>query len=459
MLKKVIKVLLLNLLLVIFPMMVLADTNPLSEAGIKKILQERVDTHKQSVGIVVGIISAKESKIISYGKMATNSKTDVNEQTLFEIGSVSKVFTTLLLAEMVEKGEVKLDEPISKYLPKSVKAPTKNGKEITLLDLATQTSGLPRLPTDFFGVVKDVNNPYKDYTEEHLYQFLSNYTLTREIGAEYEYSNLGMGLLGHILSLRAGVGYEALIINRICKPLGMNDTKITLSLEDKVRLASGYNEAIVGVKNWDWGVLAGAGAIHSTMQDMLKFTNAYMGLTKTDLSAAMEKTLIIYRKTSIPNVEIGLGWHLTKEYNREFFWHNGITAGYHSYLSFDKKTQTGVVVLANCGNDIEDIGRYLMDSNYNLSNFGIKIDPKIFDTYIGEYELAPSFTLTVTREGEHFFVQATNQAKLELLAETTEKFFINQPQVQIEFVKNDQGNVVEVILYQNGHSLHGKKIK
>ncbi|MBI4852020.1 MAG: serine hydrolase [Acidobacteria bacterium] len=467
---KAIKILLVSAVLFFVPILVCAKANnpseTKSEPNVEKIIQERVDTYKKSAGIVVGVVSPTANKITSYGKTSFDSKTNIGEKTIFEIASVSKVFTSLLLADMVEKGEVKLDDPISKFLPKSVKTPTKNGKEITLLHLATHTSGLPRLPTNLFAVAKDLENPYADYTQEHLYDFLSNYNLTREIGAGFEYSNLGMGLLGHILSLRAGLDYETLVVTRICKPLEMNDTKINLSLEEKARLSMGHNEDKAVVKNWQFASLAGAGGLRSTVADMLKFLSAYLNFSKTPLSAAMERSLKIYEKTNIPDTNIGLGWFLSKHNDRELFWHNGQTAGYHSYITFDRKTQTGVVVLSNSTNDIEDIGRHLIDSKYNLFNFekakerkAIEIDSKIFDLYVGQYQLTPEFILTISREGERFFVQATGQSRLEIFAESKEKFFLTQVDAQIEFIRDEKGKIIEAILYQGGRSTPGKKIK
>src|ERR1700752_999149 len=168
---------------------------------VKSILQERIEYAKKSVGIVVGLVDEKGVRVISVGKPSLDGKQALDGNSIFEIGSVTKVFTATLLADMVERGEVKLSDPISKYLPRTVKTPTRDGKEITLLDLATQTSGLPRLPTNF--APKDPRNPYADYSVDQLYAFLSGYTLTRGIGEKYDYSNVGVGLLGHILALRA----------------------------------------------------------------------------------------------------------------------------------------------------------------------------------------------------------------------------------------------------------------
>ena len=162
--------------------------------AIHAFLQQRVEVEKRDVGMVVGIVDEHGSSIVSYGKLDNGTDQEVNGDTLFEIGSITKTFTALLLQDMIERGEMKLDDPVAKYLPKSVKMPTRNGKEITLLQLATQTSGLPLFPDNLDP--KRADNPYADYTVEKLYAFLSGYQLTRDPGAKYEYSERGNGIAG-----------------------------------------------------------------------------------------------------------------------------------------------------------------------------------------------------------------------------------------------------------------------
>jgi CubicO group peptidase (beta-lactamase class C family) len=200
-----------------------------SDAEIRQILVNRIDVEHQGVGIVVGVIGPEGRRIISYGHLEKGDPRPLNGDTIFEIGSITKVFTSLLLADAVQRGQVALDDPAAKYLPKTVKIPEHNGQAITLVDLATHTSGLPGMPSNFSP--KDPGNPYADYSVDQLYQFVSSYQLTRDIGSKYEYSNLGGGLLGHVLALRAGTDYEALVRSRICTPLGMKTTSITLTPE------------------------------------------------------------------------------------------------------------------------------------------------------------------------------------------------------------------------------------
>ncbi|MBI3652580.1 MAG: serine hydrolase [Acidobacteria bacterium] len=434
------------------------------EAEVRKILEQRIANDKKGVGIAVGIVNEKGTKLINFGKMNVKENREVDANAIFEIGSITKVFTGILLADMVLRGEMKLEDPIALYLPTTVKPPTRNGKEITLLDLATHTSGLPRMPTNF--KPKNENNPFADYSVAQLYEFLSTYTLPRDIGSKYEYSNVGMGLLGHLLTLKTHTDYETLVVDRICKPLKMNDTRITLSAEQKSRLATGHTTDLQPTPNWDIPTLAGAGALRSTVNDMLKFIAANLGLTKTPLLPALQKSQQIQRPSGAPDLALALGWHVFTRYNTEIIWHNGGTGGYRTFAGFDTKKRAGVVVLSNSAWGQDDIGLHLLESQFALLNFAkpkarteIQVDAKILATYVGEYELTPTFKINVTRDGDKLFAQATEQPKIQVFAETESEFFFKVVDAQITFVKDDKGQVTQMILHQNGQNLPAKKIK
>jgi CubicO group peptidase (beta-lactamase class C family) len=434
------------------------------EVVVKKILEQRITGDKKGVGIAVGILNEKGTKLVNYGKMKVGEARDVDADTIFEIGSITKVFTCILLADMVERGEMKLSDPISMYLPKTVKCPTRDGKEITLIDLATHTSGLPRMPTNF--KPKDPKNPFADYTVEQLYEFLSSYTLTRDIGSKYDYSNVGMGLLGHILTLKTKKDFETLVVERICKPLKMNDTRVALSAEQKSRLATGHTQDLTPTPNWDITTLAGAGALRSTVNDMLKFAAANLGLVKTKLDSALQLSHKMQRPTDSPNLDIALGWHINKRFGTEIIWHNGGTGGYRTFTGFDPKKRAAVVVLSNSGVGQDDIGLHILESQFPLQKFTptkqrteIKVEPKTLATYVGEYQLAPNVTLTVTQEGDRLSAQVTGQQRFEIFPEAENEFFLKVVDAQITFVKNDKGEVTQLILHQGGQNIPAKKVK
>jgi len=279
-----------------------------SDSEIRSILVQRIDDQKQSVGIVVGVIGPAGRRVVAYGEREKGDPRKLDGDTIFEIGSVSKVFTSLLLSDMARHGEVALTDPVQKYLPPEVTMPTRGGREITLQDLATQTSGLPRLPSNL--APRDPADPYADYTVAQLYQFLSTYTLTRDIGAKYEYSNLGGGLLGHVLARRAGTTYEDLLISRISKPLGMNSTVVTVPAAMKSRFAAGHDAQLHKVPYWNLPTLTGAGAIRSTANDLLTFLAVNLGYQPSPLAPSMAAMLVGRRPTGMPGLEIALGWHI-----------------------------------------------------------------------------------------------------------------------------------------------------
>ncbi|MDX1568611.1 MAG: serine hydrolase domain-containing protein, partial [Longimicrobiales bacterium] len=233
-----------------------AGTSFPTDDELTALLQERVEQGR-AVGIVLGVRGADGStRVVTAGK-AGDSARPLDEESVFEIGSVTKVFTGILLADMARRDEVSLSDPVARHLPDDVRVPSRNGREITLFDLATHHSALPRLPSNLDP--RDPANPYADYTVEEMYDFLSGWELGREIGSEYEYSNLGVGLLGHALSRAAGASYEALVRERILEPLGMGNTAITLSEEMRARLARGHDLAGEPASLWDLPTLAGAG--------------------------------------------------------------------------------------------------------------------------------------------------------------------------------------------------------
>lgn len=455
-------------LLLLFVAQCIAQTAPpapsIPDTEIKTVLSDRIDNAKKSVGMVVGTIGPTGTRIVGYGKLSASDPRTPDGDTVYEIGSVTKVFTSLLLADMVNKGEVKLDDPVAKYLPATVKVPERNGKKITLLDLATQSSGLPRMPTNFHP--KDPQNPYADYTPQQMYEFLSGYELTRDPGSQYEYSNLGVGLLGHALSLRAGKDYETLVRERILKPLKMDNTAITFTPFMKAHLAAGHDPTLKPAANWDIATLSGAGAIRSTANDMLKFLSAWLGYTQSPLSSAMKTQLATRRPTTIPDVDIALAWHIFKKFDREIFWHNGGTGGYHSFVAFDPKSRTGAVVLSNSANDIDDIGKHFMDARFELAKISpprehkeVAVDPKVFDSLVGKYQLAPGFVLDVTREENKLFVQATGQGKIQVFPESETEYFLKITDAQITFVKDDGGKFSKLILHQMGHDAPAPRVE
>lgn len=422
-----------------------------TDSAIKAVIEARVGANRNA-GIVVGVLEPAGSRIVAAGVADEGRSLRLDGNTVFEIGSVSKVFTGALLADMVKRGEVRLDDPVQKYLPPSVTVPARDGKQITLLDLATHRSGLPRMPSNFNP--QDSGNPYADYTVEQMYAFLSSHTLTRDIGAAYEYSNLAVGLLGHVLSLRTGKSYEELLVERILRPLGMNDTRVTLTPAMRERLARGHFVTGAPAQNWDLPTFVGAGGIRSTANDMLTFLAANLDPRTDGLPAALRAAHVVQREGA---PAVGLNWHLNRRRGREFVWHNGETGGYHSYVALDHDTRTAVVVLTNTAFSIDGIGLWVLDTTTTLTRLDpipvrkeASVRPALYDEYAGTYRLTPTVAITVTRSADALFIQLTGQGRLRVLPESDTKFFLREVDAQISFVRDGAGKVTELILHQNG---------
>jgi CubicO group peptidase (beta-lactamase class C family) len=441
----------------------------LSDDEIRKILVKRIDQQKQAVGIVVGVIEPNGRRVVAYGNLANGDPRALDGDTIFEMGSATKVFTSLLLADMVNRKEVTLDDPAAKYLPENVKMPERNGRSITLHDLSTHTSGLPRLPSNL--KPKDPRNPYADYSVDDLYQFLSSYTLPRDPGFELEYSNLGAGLLGHLLAYRAGTDYESSIKIRVTEPLSMPDTGITLSSSMQQRMATGHNPRLAPAANWDLPTLAGAGALCSSANDMLTFLEAFLGYKESPLAPAM-KAMFEVRRT-LGKANIGLGWFIFPTDGREIANHDGGTGGFCSWIGYDPKQRIGVVVLSNAftPSGVVDIGLHLLDPKFPLANpepprpptqhTEIRIDPKLLDNYTGRYQLTPNLIFEVTRDGDRLFAQGFGQVngeaiglpKFELFAEGEKNFFAKVADNQITFETGPDGRATSFILHKAGRDM------
>ncbi len=357
----------------------------------------------------------------------------------------------MLLADLVLRGRVKLDDPYQKYLPAAAKADLKNPTHITFEQLATHVSGLPRLPDNMRPA--DIANPYADYTFQQMFAFLKEHKLRRPPG-EYEYSNLGVGLLGVLLARREKKSYEELLVERIAKPCGMDDTRITLSEQQRQRLAPPYDAALQPAKNWDLPAVAGAGAIRSTTRDMLKFIQANLAADDQPLTQAFR--LSHEKRQAIPGGQaIGLGWHIARDGVTR--WHNGMSGGYAAWVSVIPARKLGVVVLSNtAATQITEFGEKITriaageKVEPSPAPRTVKVAPEVLKSYQGVYAISPQFALTVTLEKGKLMVQATGQQKFQVYPESEKKFFYKVVNAQLTFVTGKSGKAERLILHQNG---------
>lgn len=338
-----------------------ASNNPM-----KTPLDLRVDSlvrpyiqMQHTAGICVAFIKDGKTTTYSYGDVKKDEKQLPDaDKTFFEIGSISKTFTGILLADEVVKGKMLLDDPINKYLPDSIKKMEFKDFPITLKTLSNHSSGFPRLPLNLFKKGDDEYNPYQNYDVGRMFSYLKTFKPFREVGINYEYSNFAVGLLGTILAQQNQISYEELLFQKICKPLKLKNTKISLDTSDKNNFAQGYDEKGKATSAWDLNMFAGAGGIRSTTNDMVKYVEANMTKAPKQLQEAVD----LSHKVTFENGQniVGLGWHLSKRSNNSIYLHTGGTGGFRTFVGFDKDRQIGVVVLSNSAEEVAMIGMGLL---------------------------------------------------------------------------------------------------
>jgi CubicO group peptidase (beta-lactamase class C family) len=341
----------------------------ISDEQVHRMLVARIEAERQGTGIVVGVIDTKGKRVFAYGTMGIGDTRAVGGDTVFDLGSITKVFTALTLSVMVQRGEMALDDPVQEYLPADVHLHTRGVKQITLADLATHTAGFPSRPADL-----DPSDPKQahGYPADLLYRFLSSYVPTRDPGTYYQYSSVGYGLLGEVLARKAGRSYEDLLKERITQPLGMNDTAITPSTTMLAHAPVGYDSHLKPVAHDQFRVLGSAGALRSTTNDLLTFLEAVLGYRETPLAPAMAAMVQTRRAGGSPPpftggrrgvTQIALGWNIYTDGPREIVWKNGSVSGFRAFMGYDSTKRLGVVALINAqtASGADDIGLHLLD--------------------------------------------------------------------------------------------------
>ncbi len=426
-----------------------------SDSEIGEILDRRI-AQRPGEAIVVGVIDAQGRRIIVRGP----AKPD----TLFEIGSITKTFTGLLLADMAARGEVGLNDPAAKYLPEGWTLPVR-GRPITLLDLTTHRSGLPRIPSDL--PLSDESNPYADYTPALMRDFLKSWVPEREPGARYEYSNLDVALLGQILARRAGTDYETLVRTRITGPLHMADTTIRSGGgdggddRDMRRQATPHDEFLQPVPRWSGGVMAAAGGLRSDADDMLTYLGAHLGLVPTQLKPVMDGMRVVRAEGDGPGVGMGIGWMVATTPVGAIVTHGGATGGYLSNAAFDPLRRRGVVVLANAMTQpgVDDIAMHLLTGSLVAATPPpppapairpiIAIPPAQLERFVGRYRLEPDQVITVFRSKDRLMIQLIGQQALPIHAAAPLQFFSRI--VPFDLIFHEAGGKIDAVtLRQNG---------
>jgi CubicO group peptidase (beta-lactamase class C family) len=400
-------------------------------------------------GLAVGLVTPAGDHFLGYGRVADDDRTP-DAHTVFEMGSVTKVFTTLLLARDVVDGRRSLDQPLAELLP-GVLLREGEGRPITLLHLATHTSGLPRMPDDFDPA--EPLDPYADLTWDGLVAFLERFEPTREPGAAYEYSNLAAGLLGDVLARAAGTSYEALVTERLLAPLGLHDTGITLDDDRRARLARGHDVDGNPVPGWTFGALAGAGALHTTAADLVRFLHRQLEPGTDALGEAIVLSQFLRHDDPAGPDDVALGWHLGAGGRP---WHNGGTGGFHAFVAFDPAAQVGVAVLANTATFVvDDLGASLLALLLGRER-PLELPPTArltaeqLDRCVGVYELEPGTTLTVRRDGAKLLAEITGQPALRIWPETEALFHWRIVPADLRFDLPESGPATGLTILQDG---------
>jgi serine-type D-Ala-D-Ala carboxypeptidase/endopeptidase len=326
------------------------------------VLAERAMRSGRRIGLVIGCRMGGAQRLVGSGRIRTGVPEVPDGGTIFELGSVTKVVTGLVLADLAAHGVVGLDDPLAGYLPASVAVPSSQGREITLGDLASHVGGLPRLPRGMLGRwLADRHDPYAGLSVQDVHDSLARTRLRRRPGQRARYSNLGAGLLGQALEQAAGQPYERLVRERICLPLGMVDTVVVPSVEQAARVAVGHTRRGRPVPRFEIPALPGAGALRSTATDMLRFLEANLDPAGTPLAAQLEG-IQQPRHRMGRGIQVGLGWLLVRSPGPAgpLLWHNGGTNGFRSFVGVARDRGVAVVVLSNSARSVDRLGLRLV---------------------------------------------------------------------------------------------------
>lgn len=334
------------------------------EATVKALLNARI-AEGRAKGLAVTLIPAQgEPVFIRAGESGNAARPQIEPDTIFEIGSITKTFTGTVLAQMAVEGLVKPGDRIRDHAPAGVKFPPGTAGDATLLQLATHTSGLPRLPlgwTFLKSMLSNPDNPYASYRHADMWAWLADRKVDGSLTHTPAYSNLGMGALGELLANRAAMSYGELIQRRITRPLAMVDTAIETPGAAQNRLAIGHTKKLSPTAYWSLPAMAGAGALRSTPRDMAKYIQAQQHGLLVGARLAQEPRARFSKDSAV-----GYGWMILTAQEDEIVWHNGGTGGFRSFAGFSRKTGKAVVVLSNSEHDVDDLALHLLNPAFKL---------------------------------------------------------------------------------------------
>jgi D-alanyl-D-alanine-carboxypeptidase/D-alanyl-D-alanine-endopeptidase len=353
-----------------------------------------------------------------------NSQRPYNEQTAFEIGSVTKTMTAALLAEFIARGEVALNDPLARLLPPGTSVPSFDGREITVGDIVTHTSGLPSFPWR----MTDMNNPYAALTERDLLGALAATRLTRAPGSQWEYSNFAMMVLSYALAKRSGQDYETLLRERLLMPLGMYETYIARR-PPQIRLAEGHLSNALPAGSWDFSIdMAGVGGVRATLPDMVRYLEGELGVRASAITPALEQTQ--QQVASVGGHTMGMNWEILSTANGHIVvFHGGGTGAYSSFVAFDRIAKRAVVLLSDTA--LTSLGGFgtlwlhLLDPSVPVGapRTVATADAKLIDALVGRYRLQIGLGIELRRKGDALTTQADGQPEFEMNYDSAGDFY------------------------------------
>ncbi|MBG85315.1 MAG: hypothetical protein CMO80_00230 [Verrucomicrobiales bacterium] len=334
----------------------LTDTGDLKQRIVD--FGEKYMEKRPHAALAIGVIQRGETFTKFFGSNVITNSPEPDLDTLFEIGPITKVFTAITAASLVEDGKLKWNDTVRDILPKEIPVSKSAGK-ITVKQLATHMAGLPRLPGNFSMDPAKFDNPYDEYGEAELKDFLAAYQAATPPGEKVEYSNLGFALLGFLIEQRAKVPYEKLVAERVFQPLGLTNSHFTISSALTNTMAQGHTSLGAPTQKWEWQAFKPTGAIKSSPREMLAFIRANMNPATTSISNVLEECQTLQGQSWVGHM--GLGWQLltTLQGDLDFVWHNGGTGGFISFIGFDRKNEMGVVMLSSSGDAMK--GDFYLD--------------------------------------------------------------------------------------------------
>lgn len=417
-------------------------------------------------GLSIGYIEGDGFGIVHLGNAAEPGK-KADNGTLYEIGSLSKVFTGLLLADAALRDEINLYTTADVANPAGITLPSRDGRSIKWIDLSTHRAGLPRLPGNF--TTADSPNPYREYDSMKAAEFLKTYQLPRQPGKAQEYSNFGASVLGYLVAAKAGKSYEQLLQERIAGPLKMADCTVSMSSDQQKRLATPHGKYGSAAPPWDFADLPGAGGIHATLRDMMRFAKAQLEPPIGPIGEAIELAWKQHAEADESGPAMGLGWIIAGDGQTRL--HNGQTGGSTSALFINRKLKCAVVILCNTSVENEEIDKLALQMVMKTTGVespqapeeeaaeGLAIDEKLRRRLVGRYQLTPDFIFTVKDEEGRLLVTITNQPTNEVFPDSPTRWSYRGLDAAIEFKLPKTGRARSLVLHQNGGQQTARRIE